>query len=167
MNRVMWTAAALACAASVAVAARDDYKGVTVTGCVQNFSSADKDGVTDRGFLLSNPTLVQSPADGVAFPTPAGDTSATGMPTGTSGTAAPGMPTSGTWAATTGTMTAAPAKAKSSYRLDGDEDTLKAQVGHKVEISGSIEPKPGDAPKSDPERLHVSKIKMLESNCAK
>ena len=54
-------------------------------------------------------------------------------------------------------------------RLDGNDGELKAQVGHKVEISGTIEPKPKPdaAPKSETERLHVSTIKMLATDCTK
>ena len=164
MSRAAWiVAATVACAASVAAASSDDdYRSITVTGCIQNFSSTDASGVTEHGFLLSNPTLVQRPGKGV--PTPARDTSATGMPTGTSGTAAAGMPTSGTWASTAGSI---PPKAKSSYRLEGDDETLKPQVGHKVEITGAIVSKKDGAAKSDPDRLQVVTIKMLESNCSK
>jgi len=165
MNRGEWmAAAALACVASVGVAARDDYKSITVTGCVQNFSSTGTSGVTERGFVLSNPTLVQGPADGMPMPAPARETSATGMPTGTSGTAAAGMPTSGTWTTTTGTI---PGKAKNSYRLDGNDEELKAQVGHKVEISGVVEPRKDEATKTDTDHLQVSTIKMLDSSCTK
>jgi hypothetical protein len=166
MNRAMWMAVvAVACATS-AFAAGDDDKTITVSGCVQNFSSTGTDGVTERGFLLSNPRLVQAP-DGAPMPVATQDTTAAGVPTGTSGTAAPGMPTSGTWAATSGTMLPPVARAKNSYRLDGSQDELKAQVGHKVEISGSIEPKTKGAPKSDTERLQVAKVKMLGTDCSK
>ncbi len=168
MNRVLGMAAVVACAASVSVvAARDDYKTITVTGCVQNISSTGASGVTQRGFLLSNPAIAQSPSPGAPMPTPTTDTTAAGIPTGTSGTAAAGMPTSGTWVATTGTSTGPTLRAKSSYRLEGSDDDLKAQVGHKVEITGAIVPKPDNAPKSEAEHLQVTTMKMLATNCSK
>jgi hypothetical protein len=168
MHRGAWLVASMVvaagCVVAVSAGSRDDLKAVTVTGCVQNFSSTGTSGVTERGFLLSNPMLVPAPGAAAPLPMPARDRTITGMPTGTSGTAAAGMPTSDTWAATTGTM---PNKAKTAYRLDGNDEELKAQVGHKVEIDGAIEPRQDSTPKSDAEHLRVVKIKMLESNCAK
>jgi hypothetical protein len=166
MKRAVWiaTAAAVACVASIGVSARDDDKSITVTGCVQNFSSTGVSGVTEHGFLLSNPTLVTEKGDAVPVPMRDRDRSATGEPTGTSGTAAAGMPTSGTRAATTGTT---PAKPPKSYRLDGSDEELKAQVGHKVEIAGAIEPKNDHDTKGETDRLQVSKVKMLASDCTK
>jgi hypothetical protein len=73
------------------------------------------------------------------------------------------MPTSGTWPSTAATGTR---KAK-SYRLDGDDEELKAQVGHKVEVTGAMEPKKDGEPNIDGDRMQVSAIKMLESSCSK
>jgi hypothetical protein len=165
MKRMVWIAAALACAASVSAVARDAEK-VTVSGCVMNFSSTGTSGVTERGFLLSNTTLVKAPSEGAPIPGPGQGTTVTGTPTGTSGTAAPGMPTSGTWAATTGTMMTRTPRAKTSYRLDGSDAELKEQVGHQVEVEGTIE-SVKDAPKSDTERLQVSAVRMIASDCSK
>lgn len=95
MKRMVWVAATLACAASVSGAARD-AENVTVSGCVMNFSSTGASRVTERGFLLSNTTLVKGPSEGAPIPVPSQGTTVTGTPTGTSGTAAPGMPRSGT-----------------------------------------------------------------------
>jgi len=166
MKRASWMAmaAAVACAASVGVSARDDDKSITVSGCVQNFSSTDTTGVTEHGFLLSNPTLVPERGDAAPVASPSRDTSVTGTPTGTSGTAAAGMPTSGTWVSTAGAVAPRPKKA---YRLDGNDEELKAQVGHKVEIAGVIEPKNGADAKGDTDRLQVSKIKILATDCTK
>jgi len=164
MKRVIWMAVVAVACGTVGLAARDDDKTITVTGCVQNFSSTGTSGVTERGFLLSNPTIA---SDSTSMPLPPRDVPVAGVPSGTSGTAAPGRPTSATWAATTGTMTPSSAKAKSSYRLDGQEEELKAQVGHKVEITATVEPKAKDAPKEEPDHLQVSTLKMIASNCTK
>jgi hypothetical protein len=174
MNRSAWAAVAAAgvCIASISVSAhddaktiRDDAKTITVTGCVQNFSSTDTSGVTQRGFLLSNPTVVTANGDVAPAPMPDRDTSATGTPTGTSGTAAAGMPTSGTSPSpTTGTLAS---RARRSYRLDGHDEELKAQVGHKVEIEGAIQPNTDNDAKVETDRLRVSTIKMLASDCTK
>ena len=167
MKRMVAMAAAVACAASVTLAARDAEK-ITVTGCVMNFSSTGASGVTERGFLLSSTAVVRDRFEGAPVPEPSQATTAAGTPTGTSGTAAPGMPTSGTWAATTGTMMARAPRAKSSsYRLDGSDGDLKAQIGHKVEVVGTIEPRMDGAPKSDTERLRVTSVRMIASDCSK
>jgi hypothetical protein len=165
MKRMVWVAAALAYAASVSTVARDAEK-VTVSGCVMNFSSTGESGVTERGFLLSNTTVVKGPSDGAPIAAPSQGTTVTGTPTGTSGTAAPGMPASGTWAATTGTMITRAPRTKTSYRLDGSDAELKEQVGHKVEVEGTIE-SGKDAPKSDTERLQVSAVRLIASDCSK
>jgi hypothetical protein len=78
------------------------------------------------------------------------------------------MPTSGTWAATTGAMMAPATRSKSSYRLDGGEVDLKAQVGHKVEVVGTIEPRHDGAPKGgDTEHLRVASVRMIAAGCSK
>lgn len=166
MSRMMWMATVVACAASVGAAARDPGT-ITVTGCVQNFSSTGATGMTERGYLLSNTTLVKSPTEGAPIPFPTQGTTAAGTPTGTSGTAAAGMPTSATWPATTGTMITRTSRAKSSYRLDGSDGDLKAHVGHKVEVTGTIEPRSDRAAKSDAERLHVASVRMISSGCSR
>jgi hypothetical protein len=75
MGRQAWVALMLACAACAGAAAQNgsatDTKMVTVTGCVQNFSTRSSSGSTERGFILSK-------TDGTGAPTA----------TGTSGTAA-------------------------------------------------------------------------------
>src|SRR5512140_747928 len=98
MNRSIWTAIAFACAASAGlVAAQAADRGITVTGCVQNFSSTGASGVTVHGYLLADAKIVPDPG---ASPVGTSGTTPPSVATGTSGTAAAGMPTSGTWAAT-------------------------------------------------------------------
>jgi len=137
-------------------------RGITVTGCVQNFSSTDTSGVTQHGYLLSDAKIVPDPAVG-----PVGTSGATpGVPTGTSGTAAPGMPASGTWPATARSMLSTP-RAKNAYRLEiGDRD-LKDHVGHKVEITGIVQARKEGAPTNEEDHLQVASLRVLASQCSK
>jgi hypothetical protein len=77
------------------------------------------------------------------------------------------MPTSGTWAATTGAMIAPAMRAKSSYRLHGGDVDLKEQVGHKVEVVGTIEPRHDGTAKGDTERLRAASVRMIAADCSK
>jgi hypothetical protein len=165
MKGIVLIAAAMTYAAAVSATARDAEK-VTVSGCVMNFSSTGSSGVTERGFLLSNTTLVKGPSEGAPMPEPSQGTTAAGTPTGTSGTAAAAMPTSGTWAATKGTTMTPGSRAKTSYRLDGSDAELKEQVGHKIEVDGTIE-SGKDAPGSETARLQVTALRMIASDCSK
>ena len=146
MNRNGWMAVTVVCvaAAGVSAAQGDTNTTVTVTGCVQNISSTSPAGETSRGFLLSNATL---------------------------GDAAAGTPTKGR--ASTATA---------SFLLDGHDDgDLKTHVGHKVEVTGTIDApvettNESSAPASSfgtgaksmdqQQRLHVSTVKMIASNCS-
>jgi hypothetical protein len=159
--------AALACVASAGLHAAADDKTITVSGCVQNFSSTDMSGTTERGFLLSDAKMVVDPAEGVAGSEPSHTTTTTGVPTGTSGTAAPGMPTSGTSTGTSGTMMTGARGKTAAYRLDAAERELKEHVGHRVEVTGVVEPRKEGAPKSDADHLQVASVRMLASECSK
>ena len=82
------------------------------------------------------------------------------------GTAAESRP-----AATTGTSANSNS---SSYRLDAEVSTLNPHVGHKVEVTGTLEPptapsastaestSPSNAP-----RLKVDHVKMVSETCAR
>ena len=164
MKRMAWMAVALACAASVGVVARDE-RTITVTGCVQNFSSTGTSGTTERGYLLSKTTMLRD--SDAAMPAPGQGTTAMGTATGTSGIAAPGTPASGTWAAATGTLIVSPPRGKSSYRLDGSEAELKSHVGHRVEITGTMEPRKAGAANSETERLQVASVRLVASECSR
>ncbi|MCU1383641.1 MAG: hypothetical protein JWL71_2338 [Acidobacteria bacterium] len=166
MKSSVWLAAAVACVASAAVHAARADKGITVTGCVQNFSSTGASGTTERGFLLSDAQTVVDPAEGAVGTEPSQTTTATGVPTGTSGTAAAGTPASGTWPATTGTMMGS-ARTRNSYRLDAGEQDLKEHVGHKVEVTGVVEPRKQGAPTSEADRLQVASVRMIATECSK
>jgi uncharacterized protein YraI len=158
MNRNVWIAAALACAASSVVAAAPVDREITVTGCVENFSSTGISGKTERGFLLADAMPVADPVAASAASAPA--------PVGTSGVVAPGMPASGQSTATSGTM-ATPPRSKSAYRLESGDRDLKDDVGHKVEVSGVLVPRREGAPKSEEDRLQVTALRVIASECSK
>ncbi len=75
---------------------------------------------------------------------------------------------------TTGTSGTANAPVASSYRLDGEDSKLSPHVGHKVEITGTVEDRPmgvTDTPAastSSPEAptLKVSSVKMIAASCS-
>jgi hypothetical protein len=75
--------------------------------------------------------------------------------------------------ATAGTAGAAnpPAAIASEYRLDGDDAKLTPHVGHKVEITGTVEQAkgateaPAAAAASAAPKLKVDNIKMIASSC--
>src|SRR3954453_16685229 len=140
MNRSVWIAAALACAASAVMTAAPADRGITVTGCGENFSSTDVSGTTERGFLLADVKPVVDPLDPAAA---SGQTPTPGTPVGTSGVAAAGrrecgpeagLADSRTAGAPSGTAARLP-REKTAYRLESGDQDLKDHVGHKVEIS--------------------------------
>ena len=63
------------------------------------------------------------------------------------------------------------AAGKASYRLDGTENTLTPHVGHKVEITGTLEERPasaaaGGASSNAPAgTLKVDSVKMVSTTC--
>ena len=104
-------------------------------------------------------------------------------PTGTSGTAGSAgaetkfqltnvatSPTSGQGAGGASTS----ASTAKTYRLDGDDAKLTPHVGHKVEISGTLDAAgAGETPgasagssSANPPKLKVDTVKMVASNCA-
>ena len=107
------------------------------------------------------------------------------VPTGTSGSTAaePGaaetkfvlsnasISTTGT-AGTSGTATPPSTAVASEYRLHADDAKLTPHVGHKVEITGVVEPpaqaspEPPAASAANAPTLKVDKVKMLASTCS-
>jgi hypothetical protein len=66
----------------------------------------------------------------------------------------------------------AAAGAKPSYRLDGTESTLTPHVGHKVEITGTLQERPGAAEggasassNAPAGTLKVDSVKMVSTTC--
>jgi hypothetical protein len=101
-------------------------------------------------------------------------------PTGTSGTAAASetkfiltnaaMSSTGATGTSGATAPAATAVA-SEYRLDADDAKLTSHVGHKVEITGTVEqpsrttPQPPAASAANSPKLKVDAVKMVASTC--
>jgi hypothetical protein len=69
--------------------------------------------------------------------------------------------------------TAGSAKPAVRYRLDGDDAKISAQVGHKVEVTGTVEEQPSSAAPasgasasaSTAPRLKVEAVKMVSATC--
>jgi hypothetical protein len=172
-----WTTALLACAATAGLAAASDAgKTVTLTGCVQNISRSNPGAPTEKGFLLANATgedansgANQAPSLPPPMPAP--------LAVGTSGTAAAGMPDSLSYPAATGTFGDQRSSRNSSYVLIGHDSDVKAQVGRKVEVTGTVAPAPqaekgsstaaaSDAMASGSPRLEVTSIRVMASKCS-
>jgi hypothetical protein len=52
-----------------------------------------------------------------------------------------------------------------TYRLDADDSQLTAHVGHKVEVTGSIDAKPAPGDAAAPSKLKVASVKMVAASC--
>jgi hypothetical protein len=55
--------------------------------------------------------------------------------------------------------------AASTYKLDADDSKLSPHVGHKVEITGSLDQASSSSPSSSP-RLKVDSVKMIATSCS-
>ena len=127
----------------------------------------------------SSQTPSSSAADKVTLTGCIERSSASSSPTGTSGTAGASSASSETKfilntapssSSTAGTSGTASASAK-SYRLDADDSQLTPHVGHKVEITGTVQ---GGASASsatstgsttNAPKLKVDSVKMIASSC--
>ncbi len=162
MQTRIWSAAVLAfaLALTVGLAARQypqsqqsssDTNGTTikVTGCVERASgaTAGTSGTTGEMGGMSNTAQAGFLLTNVT-------TSGTSSSTGTSGS----------------TMTA------NEYRLEGNSSKLSPHVGHKVEITGTVEPSSGmgqstsgtegsTGSAANAPKLKVDKVKMISSTC--
>ena len=70
--------------------------------------------------------------------------------------------------ATSGSGAGAAASAKASYRLDGTETALTPHVGHKVEITGTLEeqrPASAAGGAASAGTLKVDSVKMVSTTC--
>ena len=123
-------------------------KTITVSGCVQRAAQAPTGTSGSAGaardseakFLLTSAAMSSSGTPGTA---------------GTSGTAG-AAPPSGAVA--------------SEYRLDADDAKLTSHVGHKVEISGTVESSAGttqapSASAANAPKLKVDTVKMIAATC--
>lgn len=158
MNARIWSATcgAIAFSAAAAVFAQNppsqtspstSAKTITVTGCVQRAQQAA--------------------------------TGTTGSTSATKGAASAetkfvltnaALSTSGKTAGTSGTTTPSTTAIASEYRLDTDEAKLSPHVGHKVEITGTVE-QPASTEQKPPASaanaptLKVENVKMIASSC--
>ena len=53
-----------------------------------------------------------------------------------------------------------------TYRLDADDSQLTAHVGHKVEITGTVDAKPAPGDAASPAKLKVASVKMIAASCS-
>jgi hypothetical protein len=52
-----------------------------------------------------------------------------------------------------------------TYRLDAEDSQLTAHVGHKVEITGTLDAKPAPGDAAAPSKLKVASVKMVAASC--
>ena len=117
-------------------------KAITVTGCVEKATPgpAGTTGATGAAPAASEPAFKLTNASAKA--------SEPGGAAGTAGAAA------------------APASTASEYKLDASESKLSAHVGHKVEITGTVEAAKPTASASDAPNLKVDSVKMIAASCS-
>jgi hypothetical protein len=53
-----------------------------------------------------------------------------------------------------------------TFRLDAEDSQLTAHVGHKVEITGTLDAKPAAGDAAAPEKLKVASVKMIAASCS-
>jgi hypothetical protein len=85
-------------------------------------------------------------------------------PVGTSGTAPAAADASKfilTKASPVSDATATP----KTFRLDAEDSQLTAHVGHKVEITGTLDAKPAPGDAAAPAKLKVASVKMVAASC--
>jgi hypothetical protein len=85
-------------------------------------------------------------------------------------------PASSSAAGTTGTSGSASAKPAAKYRLDADESKISPHVGHKVEVTGTVEeqssatatssPSGATASTSSGPKFKVDSVKMIAASCS-
>jgi hypothetical protein len=52
-----------------------------------------------------------------------------------------------------------------TYRLDAEDSQLTAHVGHKVEVTGTLDAKPAPGDAAAPSKLKVASVKMIAASC--
>jgi hypothetical protein len=82
------------------------------------------------------------------------------------------VPNAPSMTGTTGTSGSEKAPKASSYRLDGDDSKLSPHLGHKIEITGTVEDLPMSAGTpaasgwaTEAPKLKVETVKMIASSC--
>jgi hypothetical protein len=156
-------------------------KPITVSGCVQKASESGTTGTSGSAmggaatkFELTNATIAGG-GSGSAM----GSASGTGTGTGSTGSATGSATGSTTGSASSASGTSGSGAGK-TYRLEATDSQLAAHVGHKVEITGSIDEASASASASattsetagtsgsaraTAPRLKVESVKMVAATC--
>jgi hypothetical protein len=181
MKRTALMAAAIACATtfgalaqspSTTTASSTTDDKITLSGCLQDNSHSSST-------TASTSTASTSTASGqsgyvlITGATPAADTTATTAGSTTSSTTATG---------TSGRMPSSSARSGATYVLEGRDSELKNHIGHRVEVTGTIDNKGGSDTTSSAatttsgsastrmsdsaKTLKVASIRMLGSDCS-
>ena len=146
MNRNVWSVwMAIALAGAAPAASRHDEPPITVTGCLQNYSAKGTVGSTERGYLLT-----------LAIADRNDETMHAATPT--SGAAGPPSATDSVQPRTS--------RSETSYLLEGPDKDLKEHVGHKVEVTGTVQPSEDDATNVEKARFQVISIRRVASSCS-
>ncbi len=140
---LMAMAGALAATAALAQNPAANANTVTVSGCVQRATATSNDTGSRAGTMMTDTRFVLAGASARS--------STAAAPTGTSGSTA---------------------AAAHEHRLDdANSDQIAAHVGHKVEITGTIEDHGAAATSADSAaasspKLKVDSVKMIASSCS-
>jgi hypothetical protein len=131
----------------------------------------------------AQPPTAQQPPAPAAAPASPGQVVITGcvqravqLPVGTSGTAA-AAPDATKFILTKASPATDATATPKTYRLDAEESALTAHVGHKVEITGTLDaakaaaavagdPAPPAAAAASPSKLKVASVKMVGASCS-
>lgn len=180
MKRTMCMAAAFLCAAAMSASAQTPTTATTSTSMDKSSDKITVTGCLTGGAESSSTTASSSTASSgmssyvlTTTPMTSSDTTA-----GTSGST-----TAGTTATTGTTDSAKMAHPSMSYMLDGRDAELKAHVGHRIEVMGTVAKgmDHGDAPAATStttsgsasdrmsgghQMLKVSSVRMISANCS-
>ena len=174
MARAIWLAGILTCATALAAAAQTpstttssttdtSKEKITVVGCLQDglrtsTGTSGRDSAGAGSYVLTNAVI-------------GSESSSSSTTTAAATTATPPETATGT------TGTVAPSTA--SYELDGRESDLKNHVGHRIEVSGTLQNDPAPSATStttsgsassrmdgNTQRLQVSSVRLVSSECS-
>jgi hypothetical protein len=175
MKRTVCMAAAFICATTLGAAAQrpatttagsttDKGDKITVSGCLQGGSRSSTTTASGSSTDMGNYVLVTSPM---------GSSDTTAGTTGTTGT---------TTAASDTRDANSRDRAGASYTLDGRDSELKNHVGHRIEVTGTVENHDGhegspatstttsgsasSRMSTSNQTLKVSSIRMISSSCS-
>jgi hypothetical protein len=175
MKKQAWTGviAATVCTFAIGLSAQSTSSSASST--TRQSSSTAADHITVTGCLQRDTMSSSAGATGTSGSASASTTSASGFvlnvsPSSSStGSTAGGTTAGGTTAGTSGTSA-------SSYKLDSDESKLSPHVGHKVEITGTLDKSTSSstapsgstssASSSMSPKLKVDSVRMIAASCS-